>query len=402
MKLNRKLIESGIVAVAFMLITAGAFLGGNTTESKVQSDKAVRAGIVAVTALDNEDNETEPATIEKTKTEVVTSADETAMDVSLMRVQTQEKNRTSVNTEKNSKWENCVMADVKDSLNIRKKANSRSKLVGKLYKGGVATILETKGQWVKIHSGNVTGYVKSEYCVFNEKAEKLAKKLGTYYVISKADGLRVRAKASEESEVYTIVDKGSRFKLKKNSRNMEEWVAITYDGRTAYVSAEYTKTKLVLGKALSIKEIEKLERQQEETTQEENKSNDSSDSTPTIEQKDPISASIDDVTLLGAIIQCEAGGESYQGKLAVGAVVMNRVRSSSFPDTVSGVIYAPGQFGPASSGKLARQLNSGVSGSCLDAAREALGGADNVDGALYFRNKRCGRDGIIIGNHVFF
>ena len=66
-----------------------------------------------------------------------------------------------------------------------------------------------------------------------------------------------------------------------------------------------------------------------------------------------VDVEVSDVTLLAALIQCEAGNESYEGKLAVGAVVMNRVRSGSYPSTVSGVINAPSQFPPATNGKVA-------------------------------------------------
>ena len=77
-----------------------------------------------------------------------------------------------------------------------------------------------------------------------------------------------------------------------------------------------------------------------------------------------------DQYLLGAIIQCEAGGESYDGKLAVGSVVINRVKSSYFPNSVSGVIYQSGQFSPVASGRLAYRLEAGVDGSCLQAAQD--------------------------------
>ena len=92
----------------------------------------------------------------------------------------------------------------------------------------------------------------------------------------------------------------------------------------------------------------------------------------------------------------------YQGQLAVGAVVMNRVRSGSFPNSISGVVYQSGQFTPASSGKLARVLNSGnISGSCYQAANDALAGADNTGGCLYFHAGTSG-SGTVIGNQIFY
>ena len=100
-----------------------------------------------------------------------------------------------------------------------------------------------------------------------------------------------------------------------------------------------------------------------------------------------------DQYLLGAIIQCEAGGESYDGKLAVGSVVINRVKSSYFPNSVSGVIYQSGQFSPVASGRLAYRLEAGVDGSCLQAAQDVLNGNITV-GCLYFRQN----NGIIQSN----
>lgn len=108
-----------------------------------------------------------------------------------------------------------------------------------------------------------------------------------------------------------------------------------------------------------------------------------------------------DLTLLAALIECEAGGESYEGMLAVGAVVMNRVKSGRFPSSVSGVIWQSGQFTPASSGALALTLARGPRSICIQAAQEALNGASNVGDRLFFHVAN-GRDGLIIGNHVFY
>ena len=108
-----------------------------------------------------------------------------------------------------------------------------------------------------------------------------------------------------------------------------------------------------------------------------------------------------DQYLLGAIIQCEAGGESYDGKLAVGSVVINRVKSSYFPNSVSGVIYQSGQFSPVASGRLAYRLEAGVNGSCLQAAQDVLNGNITV-GCLYFRQNNGIIQGTVIGNHVFY
>ncbi len=109
-----------------------------------------------------------------------------------------------------------------------------------------------------------------------------------------------------------------------------------------------------------------------------------------------------DRDLLAAIIQCEAGGEPYAGKIAVGSVIMNRVCSGAFPDTVVGVVYQPGQFSPVASGRLAIRLAEGANEECYRAADEVMAGANNIGNCLFFRTIVPGIQGTIIGNHVFY
>ena len=106
---------------------------------------------------------------------------------------------------------------------------------------------------------------------------------------------------------------------------------------------------------------------------------------------------------MAALIQCEAGSEPYEGQLAVGAVVMNRVRSGAYPDNIYGVIYASGQFTPAMSGKVDALYVSGkVKDSCIQAAQEAIAGNTNVGSATHFRRNNGTREGIVIGKQIFW
>ena len=108
-----------------------------------------------------------------------------------------------------------------------------------------------------------------------------------------------------------------------------------------------------------------------------------------------------DLDLLAGLIYCEAGNQSREGKVAVGAVVMNRVASGSFADSISGVIYQSGQFTPAGSGWLDSVIASGsIPSDCYEAAQAALNGENPVGDALYF-NTGSGQ-GIQIGAHQFY
>ncbi len=112
-----------------------------------------------------------------------------------------------------------------------------------------------------------------------------------------------------------------------------------------------------------------------------------------------------DLELLARVINGEARGEPYEGQVAVGAVVLNRVRHSSFPNTIAGVVYQNGAFTAVDDG----QINAAVTDSCRKAARDAMNGWDPTGGAIYYYNPATATNGWIrsrpvittIGKHVF-
>lgn len=145
----------------------------------------------------------------------------------------------------------------------------------------------------------------------------------------------------------------------------------------------------------------KRQRQEEQERKEQRSRQQSSGSGSGSTDSSAVSASEGDLELLSTIIYCEAGNQSYEGQLAVGSVILNRVASSSFPNSISGVIYESGQFSPVASGRFAHALAAGLGSRCASAAREVLNGRRNVD-CLYFRVDTGGIDGIVIGDHVFY
>lgn len=112
-----------------------------------------------------------------------------------------------------------------------------------------------------------------------------------------------------------------------------------------------------------------------------------------------VNASASEQELLAALIFCEAGNQPYDGQVAVGAVVMNRMRSGSFPDTITDVIYQSGQFTPAMTGWLDSVLASdGYTDSAMQAAADALAGSNPIGDCLYFST---GGGGYQLGDHYF-
>ena len=113
----------------------------------------------------------------------------------------------------------------------------------------------------------------------------------------------------------------------------------------------------------------------------------------------PVSVSDSDLALMAAIIECEAGGESYEGKIGVGAVIMNRIRSNKFPNTLSEVIYQSGQLLRRNRKLGFRFYQDGASQACYDAARDVFAGANTMETVCFFH--AGSGNGLTIGNQTF-
>ena len=367
----RKVIESGI-------ITAALAVSSVTT--------AVSASAAEVEA---------PGTLET----VVNRASQTA-STGVQSIQITHQNAQAAALA--AEWANkmLVTVDEDSSLNIRKEASVDAEVVGKFYHGSGAEVLEVGEEWTKIKSGNVEGYVNNAYCVFGNDARVYAEENCDTEATATADGIRVRETSSTDAKILDVIDAGQSLKVNEDAETVDGWVSVDYNGTAAYVAADYVDVELNVEDAVSMEEIRAREaaKAQQEAAAAQNVQGNGA----TVTTSAAVSASASDTQLLAAIIECEAGGEPYAGQLAVGAVVMNRVKSGSFPNSISGVVYQSGQFTPASSGKLARVLNSGkISSSCYQAAAEALAGADNTGGAKYFHAGTNG-SGTVIGTQIFY
>lgn len=289
-----------------------------------------------------------------------------------------------------------VMAKVNQYVNIRKEPNQDSEKVGVLYKDCGGDILQRQGSWTKIQSGDVTGWVSDDYLYFGEEAQKEAKEVGILTAYSETETLRVRKEASLDSGVLGLLAMGEAVEAIEEDG---DWVSINYEGETGYVAAEYVKVEFDLDTAESVEAIQAREAAEKEAARAQAAAEREATRK---QQKEAVLTSASELNILAALVQCEAGGESYEGQLAVASVVMNRVRCGAYPNTITDVIYASGQFSPANSTKMSNLALSGnIKASCLQAAQEAINGNCNIGDALHFR--RAGnKDGIIIGNHVFW
>lgn len=294
--------------------------------------------------------------------------------------------------EKDNEDASLVMAKVNEYVNMRRDAAQDAEKVGVLYKDCGGEIVEQKGEWTKVASGDVTGWVKNDYLYFGDEAEDIAKDVGMLTAYSETETLRVRKDADLESGVLGLLANGEAVEAIAEEG---DWVSVNYEGTTGYVSADYVRVEFDIDKAESMATIRAREEAEKARAAAEAEAKRTA-------QKEAVLATASEVDILAALIQCEAGGEPYEGQIAVGSVVMNRVRCGGYPNSISEVIYASGQFVPAAKGKMESLiLNSNIKASCLQAANEVINGTCNVGDALHFRRNN-GRDGLVIGNHVFW
>ena len=231
MSLKRRALEGIVVAGSLMMMCVVVEAGqqGNETADTASAGEVKSVEIAAVVLL-NEDHtaglgkymaqleEEIPAVeVEQTKTQIVASAQEDLSGVEAIAADhTMEETvlaedvaaEDSVNEEQ-QQWQNCLMADVDEFLYVRASADANAEIVGKLYKGAVAEIVDESEEWTHITSGNVEGYVSNEYCVSGTEAMEYANANFDVTAQIETDGLRVRSEADTDSAILTSVSEVS-------------------------------------------------------------------------------------------------------------------------------------------------------------------------------------------------
>ena len=312
-------------------------------------------------------------------------------------------------------YDELVMANVEEAVNIRDSASENGKLIGKFYKECAGTILEKSNGWTKLTTGDVTGWVKNDYLLFGDAAVELAEKVVEKTATCNTDCLRVRKSADPNGTVLDLLAEGDQIGVLGTEG---DWVKVEYsDGETGFVSSEFVTIADSLDSGKSIEfiteqeEAEKKARAEAVAASKEDKiaenasketKTEASSEVAVATQTAGTAAGYSDVVLLAALIQAESGTQPYEGQVAVGNVVVNRLATGKYGSSIYSVIYAKSQFGPAGSGQVAKIAAAGPKAICLQAAQDALNGVNYVGTATHFRNVNSGYQGIVIGAHVFW
>ena len=328
----------------------------------------------------------------------------------------------------------------RDDVNVRAEASTDSAIVGHMNIGACGDVLAQADGWVQITSGDVKGYVKADYVTVGEEAYALAKKYYSMTAVAKEDGINLRAAASKDAEVVGAVYENVTYTVTPEKTD-DAWVCLQVaTGAEGYASADYmevtegyrvaepvdeveaendatsedtastTEEKKATGSVEENKQTtqtttEKPSTTQQTTTEATTQANNSS--TIGSSSRTPVSLSDADINLMAAVMTLECGSESYEGQLAVANVILNRLQSGAWGNTISSVVYAANQFSVVSDSRLQGLIQNGAQASCIQAARDACAGNNNIGDLMSFRPARNVDTSTLgtykqIGNHVFF
>ena len=285
--------------------------------------------------------------------------------------------------------------DAKDMLDIHAEANTASAVIGQVMEDGHVAILAKYNDWVQIQAGEIAGWVPAENLVETEISNEEAVAANEQVIAERTGATASEDEFFAEEEVQQ--DETAALQAEASEAAQNEIEEVQAAEEAARLEAE-AQSKAAAEEAARL-EAEAQAKAAEEAAQLEAEAQQAA---LAAQAAQTAAVSAEELKLLANIIYCEAGSESYVGKVAVGNVIMNRVKSASQPNTITEVVYAKGQFSPVRNGSLQRALSSDkADAACYQAAIEALAGAQPVGGKLFFRRNN-GRSGQVIGHHVFY
>ena len=317
--------------------------------------------------------------------------------------------------------------DAKDMLDIHAEANAASAVVGQVMEDGHVAILAKYNDWVQIQAGEIAGWVPAENLVETEISNEEAVAANEQVIVERTgatasedeffaeeevqqdETAALQAEASEaaqnEIEEVQAAEEAARLEAEAQAKAAaEEAARLEAEAQAKAAAEEAARLEAEVQAKAAAEEAARLEAEAQAKAAEEaaQLEAEAQQAALAAQAAQTAAVSAEELKLLANIIYCEAGSESYVGKVAVGNVIMNRVKSASQPNTITEVVYAKGQFSPVRNGSLQRALSSDkADAACYQAAIEALAGAQPVGGKLFFRRNN-GRSGQVIGHHVFY
>lgn len=326
-------------------------------------------------------------------------------------------------------------------VEVKAVPDDSSETVGKLFKYSIADVLEQNDVWTKVSSGSLVGYAKTSTLCFDEEAQAVAQLETTITASVVSDSTSVYSDFTDNAQIIDSISAGTQvtpvkfiddfIQIRMDNGNfgyiVKSNVSIDYGFQSGMTIAEEEAkiAKEAAEEAARVKaeqdakaaeeariKAEEAAKAKQEALRQQiiQRTKDGKDFTynPTMQISDS------EIWIMACVIDWESGWQSYEGKLAVANIILNRVRSSRYPNTVTGVVYARNQFSGVSdssgnpSARFAERLAAGPrTDECVKAVLQALSGVNNVSNFTAFistssANYSSYSDYIIIGDHCFY
>lgn len=370
---GRFVVRNTLAVMAVATIAGGTVVAANIAGDSAVNNKGITTAVIESVEEDNEDR----YVITLNDSAVIETA---SVDMLYGRLDEEGVLTASNETNNLTKSENDMTGRFivsTDGLNLRAEASEDGNIIAVLNTGDTGVVVGMDGDWTMVASAESEGYVKTEYILTDDEATAIAEK-------ASKEGISYREAIGVEEQVI-VAEVATEAPVQPTTEQAQ--TTATTQQTTEQSTAAVQPTTEATTQATT-----------EATTQA---------MTETTTQAATQTAS-SDLYLLAAIVYAEAGGESYEGQLAVANVVLNRVYSGAWGgSSISAVVYAPSQFTAIYSSAFTNALSTGGSATSLQAAQDALNGSNNIGGYTSFRpawNVNTSSLGSYtqIGNHIFF
>ncbi len=271
-----------------------------------------------------------------------------------------------------------AVANVKDGVNIRSGPGTEYEKVGKLRVDSYAKILERGDKWTKVTSGDVTGYIYNDYLYLDEEADRVIIEKKLFAVTISAKKMNVRLEPTTDSPIIGYAYKNEEYVWIPSLSN-SNWLAIQFAKDTiAYVSNVYAKSNTKLAKALTMEEeAARVRAEALAKILEKSKKH-----PPTEVNRTPFNLSDEDMYTMAVVVAMEALWEPYEGKIMVANVILNRLLSKQWGNTIHKVCFAKNQFNGID--YRFEIYEKKLTEDCFNAVSEAVQGYNNIGDYMYF------------------
>lgn len=419
MKSKKDKIIVAVTGVALTIVFLVALIIGDASGIKVDDSTSKTKEQVAD---QGETSDTSEGVVAGTEENSTSQVAEQSTEPSTEQAGSEEATSAQEQTTEPVQETQIFLVNLSDYVYVRAAASKDAEILGKVYARGGGEVIEYGSEWTKIKSGNVEGYVYTDYIWVGEEAEAnlptYGKKIGT---VTTSD-LRVRDAASTNSEVLGYLDMNAEVEVVEEGA---EWHKIEFEGDDAYISAEYVTIRYEYSLGVTVAEEEAAIKAEEErlaaiAAEEQRKAEEEAAllAQAVAEAKvveivrTPAYTGIsdEDIYLMMCVVSKECGYDCYEGQLAVANIILNRYNGKGYGDTVKDVLYAPNQFSVVTWDSFQTVIAEGPKDSARQAVEEALSGVNNVPNYTNYRSLSGmtaeDYEGMaeysIIGNQVFY